>query len=105
VTSVCHPAGISFLVHKGFAEARTYDAIWVPGGDPAALAAMIDDPGRTYLDFLIEQASRTPMMCSVCNGAMLLPAAGLLGRKAERQKTSSAEAGLVKGSRGTKPRR
>jgi putative intracellular protease/amidase len=71
-------SGFSFLVHKGFAEARTYDAIWVPGGEPAALAGIIDDPARTYLDFLTEQASRARMMCSVCDGAMLLAAAGLL---------------------------
>jgi cyclohexyl-isocyanide hydratase len=71
-------SGFSFLAHRGFAEARTCDAIWVPGGEPAALAAILDDPGRTYLDFLIGQASRARMMCSVCNGAMLLAAAGLL---------------------------
>ena len=71
-------SGFSFLAHKGFAEARTYDAIWVPGGEPAALAGIIDDPARTYLDFLTEQASRARMMCSVCDGAMLLAAAGLL---------------------------
>jgi transcriptional regulator GlxA family with amidase domain len=51
--------------------------MWVRGGDPAALAGIID-PVRTYLDFLTEQASRTRMMCSVCDGAMLLAAAGLL---------------------------
>ena len=71
-------SGFSFLVHKGFGEARTYDAIWVPGGQPAALAGIIDDPARSYLNFLTEQASRTRIMCSVCNGAMLLAAAGLL---------------------------
>src|SRR5262249_62219220 len=71
-------SGFSFLVHRGFAEARTYDAIWVPGGEPAALAGIIDDPARTYLDFLTEQASRARMMCSVCDGAMLLAAAGVV---------------------------
>ena len=68
----------SFLVRKGFADARTYDAIWVPGGEPTAIAAMIEDPARAYLDFLIKQASHARMMCSVCDGAMLLAAAGLL---------------------------
>jgi transcriptional regulator GlxA family with amidase domain len=71
-------SGFSFLVHTGFAAARNYDAIWVPGGEPAALARIIDDPARTYLDFLTDQASRARIMCSVCNGAMLLAAAGLL---------------------------
>src|SRR5215475_10446138 len=71
-------SGFSFVVHRGFADARTYDAIWVPGGEPASIAKMIGDPARTYLDFLTEQASRVRMMCSVCDGAMLLAAAGLL---------------------------
>jgi len=63
---------------RSFAEARAYDAIWVPGGEPDALARLIGDPKRTYLDFLASQATRVPMMCSVCDGAMLLAAAGLL---------------------------
>ena len=71
-------SGFSFSVPRGFAEARAYDAIWVPGGQPDAIARTIDDPARIYLDFLTEQASRVPMMCSVCDGAMLLAAAGLL---------------------------
>jgi transcriptional regulator GlxA family with amidase domain len=70
--------GFCFEVTKSFADARAYDAIWVPGGDPKALAAIIDDSKRTYLDFLIAQAERTKMVCSVCEGAMLLAAAGLL---------------------------
>ena len=71
-------SGFSFSVPRGFADARTYDAIWVPGGEPDAIARMIDDRARTYLDFLTGQASRVRMMCSVCDGAMLLAAAGLL---------------------------
>jgi transcriptional regulator GlxA family with amidase domain len=69
-----------FSVPRGFAEARAYDAIWVPGGEPDALARLIGDPKRSYLDFLAAEATRVPapMMCSVCDGAMLLAAAGLL---------------------------
>jgi transcriptional regulator GlxA family with amidase domain len=67
-----------FSALRGFAEARAYDAIWVPGGEPAALVRLIDDPKRTFLDFLAAEASRVRMMCSVCDGAMLLAAAGLL---------------------------
>jgi len=70
--------GFAYSVTRGFAQARAYDAIWVPGGEPAALAGIIDDPARTYLDFLVAQAGRVPMMCAVCDGAMLLAAAGLL---------------------------
>jgi cyclohexyl-isocyanide hydratase len=71
-------SGFSFSVPRGFAEARTYDAIWVPGGQPDAIARMIGDPAQVYLGFLKEQASRVGMVCSVCDGAMLLAAAGLL---------------------------
>ena len=70
--------GFAFEVTRSFAEARKYDAIWVPGGEPDALAAIIDDPARTFLNFLVAQAAQTRMMCSVCDGAMLLAAAGLL---------------------------
>jgi len=55
-----------------------YDAIWVPGGEPAALTRLINDPQRTYLNFLKQQAAGAKLMCSVCDGAMLLAAAGLL---------------------------
>ena len=67
-----------FEVTKSFADARAYDAIWVPGGDKDALGAIIDDPKQTYINFLIAQAARTKMVCSVCEGAMLLAAAKLL---------------------------
>ena len=71
-------SGVTVSVPRGFAQARAYDAIWVPGGEPASIARLIGDPKRTYLDFLVKQAARVPMMCSVCDGAMLLAAAGLL---------------------------
>src|SRR3984885_7322875 len=70
--------GFCFEVTRSFADARSYDAIWVPGGDPKALAAIIDDPGQIYINFLIAQAAQTRMVCSVCEGAMLLAAAKLL---------------------------
>jgi cyclohexyl-isocyanide hydratase len=70
--------GFSYSVTRGFAQAQDYDAIWVPGGEPDVLAAIIEDPARTHLDFLVNQAARVRMMCSVCNGATLLAAAGLL---------------------------
>jgi transcriptional regulator GlxA family with amidase domain len=70
--------GFCFEVTRSFADARAYDAIWVPGGEVDALAAIIEDPKRTYLNFLIAMAARTQLVCSVCEGAMLLAAAGLL---------------------------
>lgn len=70
--------GFNFKVTKGLEDAGTYAALWVPGGDPAALVRLMEDPRRTYLDFLIRQAARTPIVASVCEGALLLAAAGLL---------------------------
>jgi cyclohexyl-isocyanide hydratase len=68
----------AFEVKKSFADARKYDAIWVPGGHPDALAAIIDEPSQTYIKFLQAQAAKVSFVCSVCEGAMLLAAAGLL---------------------------
>jgi len=42
-------SGFSFSVPRGFAEARTYDAIWVPGGESEAIARIIDDRAHVYL--------------------------------------------------------
>jgi cyclohexyl-isocyanide hydratase len=71
-------SGLTFSAPKGLARARSYDAIWVPGGEPDALSRIINDPGRVYLNFLAEQAERVKMICSVCDGSMLLAAAGVL---------------------------
>jgi cyclohexyl-isocyanide hydratase len=71
--------GFRFEVTCSFDQARTYDALWVPGGDPQALSDIIADPDQTYLGFLRAQARTTDRwICSVCEGAMLLAAAGLL---------------------------
>jgi cyclohexyl-isocyanide hydratase len=70
--------GFYFEVQKTFEDAGAYDVLWVPGGDPDALARLIGDPSRTYLDFLIRQSQRAKYVASVCEGAMLLAAAGLL---------------------------
>jgi len=70
--------GFRFEVHRSFDQARKYDAIWVPGGDPPALEAIMRDPTRTYFDFLVRQSTRVKIVASVCEGAMLLAAAGLL---------------------------
>jgi cyclohexyl-isocyanide hydratase len=70
--------GFRFEVTKSFAECTQYDAIWIPGGDPPALTEIINDPHRTYLHFLTKQAASAKYMCSVCEGAMLFAASGLL---------------------------
>jgi transcriptional regulator GlxA family with amidase domain len=70
--------GFTFEVTTGFAQAANYDALWVPGGEPDALARLMGDSSRTYLDFLIQKAARSTYVCSVCDGTLLLAAAGLL---------------------------
>ena len=68
--------GFRFEVTKSFKTASRYDVLWVPGGDPAALNLLMKD--KTYLGFLRAVAAETPLVASVCEGALLLAAAGLL---------------------------
>jgi cyclohexyl-isocyanide hydratase len=70
--------GFCFEVSRSFKDASKYDALWVPGGDPAALVGLMGDPDRTYLDFLVRQSRKVRLVASVCEGALLLAAAGLL---------------------------
>jgi cyclohexyl-isocyanide hydratase len=70
--------GFPFYVEKTFADAGRYDAVWVPGGDPVALRRLLDAPNGPYLEFLRTQAQTARFMCSVCEGAIPLAAAGLL---------------------------
>src|SRR6202034_4053109 len=65
-------------VETSFKDAGDYDALWVPGGDPDALVKLMRDPLRTYLDFLIRKSVNAKYVASVCEGALLLAAAGLL---------------------------
>ena len=80
VTSV---NGIKFHAEKSFADvlaagAPAIDALWVPGGDPTALIANMQDPNSPYLRFIRTAAERAGWVCSVCEGAMLMARAGLL---------------------------
>lgn len=68
--------GLSINVTHSFAEEQQLDVIWVPGGDPPELARLMR--GGAYLDFLNAQAEGAQWVCSVCEGALLLAAAGLL---------------------------
>ncbi|WP_334185696.1 DJ-1/PfpI family protein [Novosphingobium sp.] len=71
-------SGVALQVSAGLPVPSTYDALWVPGAGSASLERIIGDPDRTYLDFLIAQAQMSTWVCSVCTGALLLAAAGLL---------------------------
>jgi transcriptional regulator GlxA family with amidase domain len=71
--------GLRFLATHRFEEISELDVLWVPGGDPSALAPIMrGDMPRDYLDFLIRIGRRSTWVCSVCEGALLLAAAGLL---------------------------
>jgi cyclohexyl-isocyanide hydratase len=52
------------------------DLLWVPGGAPASLQMLME--GSPYLDFLRQQSLKAAYVTSVCEGALLLAAAGLL---------------------------
>lgn len=62
-----------------FANTPALDILWVPGGDPDALVAMMKDPKNSpYLQYLRRIAASATWVCSVCEGALLLARAGLL---------------------------
>lgn len=66
--------GLTLLPTGTFAEASPMDIILVPGG-PGVLALMEDEEA---LDFLRSQEMSARYLSSVCTGALLLGAAGLL---------------------------
>jgi len=68
--------GFSFNVGKSFKDAASFEVLWVPGGDPPALNKQMSD--QTYLGFLRDRGRDAKYVCSVCEGALLLAAAGLL---------------------------
>ncbi len=70
--------GVTLKPQKCFEEVPVVDVLWVPGGDPSALNALMHDPKRTYLDFLITRSAGARYVTSVCEGALLLAQAGLL---------------------------
>ena len=80
--------GFRFLATHRFADTDDLDVLWVPGGDPdKALKPMMDGSQPDYVAFLKRIApvldakykrTGTGFVCSVCEGALLLAAAGLL---------------------------
>jgi transcriptional regulator GlxA family with amidase domain len=71
-------SGVAIRPQKCFDEVPRIDVLWVPGGDPSALNALMNDQKRTYLDFLITRSAHATYVTSVCEGALLLAKAGLL---------------------------
>ncbi len=70
--------GFAFIAPNSFVDTPALDVLWVPGGDPSALKLLMSGPNRAYLDFLIDRSRNARYVCSVCEGALLLAAAGLL---------------------------
>jgi cyclohexyl-isocyanide hydratase len=72
--------GLSLMPTTDFKNCVALDLLCVPGGATGVLGA-ISDPET--LDFVREQAGRARWVTSVCTGALVLGAAGLLkGRRA-----------------------
>jgi cyclohexyl-isocyanide hydratase len=67
-------AGLGLLPSTTLAECPALDVVFVPGGS-GQIAMMEDD---TVLTFLAAQGARARWVTSVCTGALLLGAAGLL---------------------------
>ena len=69
---------VTLVVTTSFNQAPAGEVLWVPGGHPKALNRLMKD--ETYLGFLRAQAAKPQVkwICSVCEGALLLAAAGLL---------------------------
>jgi cyclohexyl-isocyanide hydratase len=71
--------GITILPAASFDDCGQFDVIFVPGGSDLTKVLDLGPLGANpYLDFLVSQAENATLVCSVCTGALLLGAAGLL---------------------------
>lgn len=85
-------AGFSILPTVDFADAPQADVLLIPGGQGAF--ELLDD--AETLDFVRRQAAGARFVTSVCTGAFVLGAAGLLeGRRATTHWNSHAMLGLL----------
>jgi cyclohexyl-isocyanide hydratase len=76
--SVTSMNGVRFEPHASFVETPLLDVLWVPGGNPNVLEAIMKDLNSPYLQYLRQIAAGAKWVCSVCEGALLLARAGLL---------------------------
>jgi len=67
---------LALVPQATFDHIPALDVLWVPGGAIDSLNALM--PGGAYLDALKRWSEGARFVCSVCEGAMLLAAAGLL---------------------------
>lgn len=71
--------GVSIKPRSTFADCPQLDVLFVPGASDPVKVLLAGYPGHNpLLDFLIKQARGAKLVCSVCNGALLLAGAGLL---------------------------
>jgi transcriptional regulator GlxA family with amidase domain len=71
--------GLTIGAHHSFADAPAYDVLVHPGG--RGTRPLLSD--EEHLDWVRQQRSAVPLMTSVCTGALVYAAAGLLtGRPA-----------------------
>jgi len=76
---VCSDTGLSFLPTTTYDNVGRLDLLCVPGGP--GIGALLED--TETLDFIRRQAKSVSYLTSVCTGALVLGAAGLLrGKKA-----------------------
>ncbi|MDQ0923392.1 transcriptional regulator GlxA family with amidase domain [Pseudarthrobacter sp. W1I19] len=66
--------GLTLGAHHSFADAPHYDVFLHPGGPGTRI--LMRDTG--HLDWVQRQRVKTPLMTSVCSGALVYAAAGLL---------------------------
>ena len=71
--------GVSIQPSTTFDACPELDVLFVPGGsDPVRVLLAGHLGSNRFLDFLARQAVHARLVCSVCSGALLLAAAGLL---------------------------
>jgi len=71
--------GVSIQPSTTFDACPELDVLFVPGGsDPVQVLLAGHLGSNRFLDFLARQAVHARLVCSVCSGALLLAAAGLL---------------------------
>lgn len=69
---------VNIAAQGDFANSGSFEVLWVPGGEVAALNRLMYGPDRSYIDYITKLAESAQFVCSVCEGALLLAAAGLL---------------------------
>jgi transcriptional regulator GlxA family with amidase domain len=72
--------GVEIIVKSTFSDTdvKQPNLIWVPGGSPESLKAIITDKDSQYTKYVKSAGSKADWVCSVCEGAMLLANTGLL---------------------------